>query len=79
MYLYMLYVSYIIYLLYIYVYSGCGVTPEDMQVMFNAYQQISSGVSKTYQGTGLGLHIVRLHVEIMSGMLGTYLLYMPTL
>lgn len=50
--------------------TGCGVQLEDMKVMFNAYKQVSSGVSKTYQGTGLGLHICRLHIDLMGGMLG---------
>jgi len=37
--------------------TGCGVSGNDMKTMFDAYKQLSSGVSKTYQGTGLGLHI----------------------
>jgi light-regulated signal transduction histidine kinase (bacteriophytochrome)/CheY-like chemotaxis protein len=50
--------------------TGCGVSGDDMKVMFNAYKQVSSGVTKTYQGTGLGLHICRTHASLMNGMLG---------
>jgi len=50
--------------------AGCGVSGNDMKTIFDAYKQLSSGVSKTYQGTGLGLHICRLHIELMLGVLG---------
>jgi len=50
--------------------AGCGVSGIDMKTSFDAYKQLSSGVSKTYQGTGLGLHICRLHIELMNGLIG---------
>ena len=50
--------------------TGCGMTNEDLPSIFEAYKQVSSGVTKTYQGTGLGLHIVRLHMDSMKGMIG---------
>jgi len=49
--------------------TGCGVDSEDLASMFEAYRQLSSGVSKTYQGTGLGLHICKLHIDSMHGIL----------
>ena len=49
--------------------TGCGVTGQDMTVMFDAYKQVSSGVTKTYQGTGLGLHICNCHVALLKGVL----------
>ena len=49
--------------------TGCGMTNDDLPSIFEAYKQVSSGVTKTYQGTGLGLHIVRLHIDSMKGMI----------
>ena len=33
--------------------TGCGMTNEDLPSIFEAYKQVSSGVTKTYQGKGL--------------------------
>eukprot|EP01035_Chromulina_nebulosa_P019432 gene19432-25311_t len=47
--------------------SGCGIIESNMSAMFNAYKQLSQGVEKVYQGTGLGLHICRSHIKILNG------------
>ena len=49
--------------------TGCGIPSSDLSSIFDAYKQVSSGVTKTYQGTGLGLHIVKLHIDSMNGMI----------
>lgn len=49
--------------------TGVGVLPEDIPRLVMAYKQISHGASKSYQGTGLGLHICSLHIRAMSGAL----------
>ena len=49
--------------------TSCGVTAEDMTIMFDAYKQLSSGVTKIYQGTGLGLHICHTQVGLLKGVL----------
>jgi len=50
--------------------SGCGVGEHHLTYMFQAYKQLSSGVTKTFQGTGLGLHICSLHVHALGGVVG---------
>jgi len=50
--------------------SGCGINGDDMHTMFDAYKQLSSENSKTFEGTGLGLHICRLHTEQLGGLFG---------
>jgi signal transduction histidine kinase len=49
--------------------TGCGVSINDLKILFNAYQQVSTGVTKTFQGTGLGLHICKSNVEILNGII----------
>lgn len=50
--------------------SGVGVRPSDLPHLVAAYRQISQGASKTYAGTGLGLHICKAYVDVMLGALG---------
>ncbi|CAM9513052.1 unnamed protein product [Sphacelaria rigidula] len=47
--------------------TGCGISRKDLVILFNPYTQVSIGVKKTYQGTGLGLHICLLNVKAMKG------------
>ncbi|VXD15137.1 putative Histidine kinase [Planktothrix serta PCC 8927] len=46
--------------------TGAGVAPEELDTMFDAFVQTSSG-RHSQQGTGLGLPISRRFVELMGG------------
>ncbi|HEY8677915.1 MAG TPA: ATP-binding protein [Candidatus Dormibacteraeota bacterium] len=49
--------------------TGIGVPPEDIERIFESFQQGNSGMSGKYQGTGLGLTISRRLVEMHGGRL----------
>ncbi|BDI19687.1 hypothetical protein ANSO36C_54890 [Nostoc cf. commune SO-36] len=46
--------------------TGCGIAPEEINLLFEAFEQTEIG-RKFQQGTGLGLAISRKYVELMGG------------
>ncbi|ANH99464.1 Signal transduction histidine kinase [Pseudomonas koreensis] len=49
--------------------SGIGISSQSLELMFNAFQQADSSISRRYGGTGLGLPIARTLAERMGGTL----------
>ncbi len=47
--------------------TGIGMIPEDLQRIFNPFEQVESAISRKYQGTGLGLSLTRDFVELHGG------------
>jgi PAS domain S-box-containing protein len=47
--------------------SGIGIKEEDMDKLFMAFQQVDSGITRKYEGTGLGLHICKKITELLNG------------
>lgn len=47
--------------------SGIGIAPEHQQQIFEEFQQVQNEVTHQYQGTGLGLPISKLLVEMHGG------------
>lgn len=47
--------------------SGIGISAEDLDRLFLPFQQIDSTISRMYNGTGLGLSLVKRLVELHGG------------
>jgi light-regulated signal transduction histidine kinase (bacteriophytochrome)/ActR/RegA family two-component response regulator len=47
--------------------TGIGIAQEDMSKLFQSFVQIDSSLSRQYNGTGLGLALVRRLVEAQNG------------
>jgi signal transduction histidine kinase len=50
--------------------SGIGIKPEDINKLFNTFQQLDSSATKKFGGTGLGLALVKRIVEMQGGEVG---------
>ncbi|MCL2809747.1 MAG: ATP-binding protein [Treponema sp.] len=47
--------------------TGIGMTPDQMEKIFDPFTQADSGTTRVYGGTGLGLAITKSIVEMMGG------------
>ncbi|HEY9191879.1 MAG TPA: response regulator [Methyloversatilis sp.] len=50
--------------------TGIGMTPEQQERVFEAFEQADSSTSRRYQGTGLGLTITKRIAQLMGGETG---------
>jgi CheY-like chemotaxis protein len=47
--------------------SGIGISPEGLEHLFKPFSQIDSGLSRKFEGTGLGLAMVKALAELHGG------------
>ncbi len=47
--------------------TGIGISEEKQSLIFEAFRQVSEGMNRLYQGTGLGLSVTKKFVELMDG------------
>lgn len=47
--------------------SGIGISPEFLPKIFNSFEQESSGMTRSYEGSGLGLSISKKYIELLGG------------
>lgn len=47
--------------------TGIGIHPSNQSTIFEEFRQASEGLSRNYEGTGLGLTIVKKYTELLGG------------
>ncbi len=47
--------------------SGIGISPEGLEHLFKPFSQIDSGLARKFEGTGLGLAMVKILAELHGG------------
>ena len=47
--------------------TGIGIAPEDLERIFNTFEQVESSAARQFDGTGLGLALSRRLVELHGG------------
>ncbi len=49
--------------------NGIGISKENLPTIFDVFQQVDSSVTRSYEGTGLGLALVKQFIELHKGFL----------
>ena len=49
--------------------SGVGINPSELERIFDRFYQVHNTQSNNYQGTGIGLHLTRLLVQLHHGII----------
>ena len=66
--------------------TGTGIAEDDLDKIFQPFEQVDNSLAKQHQGTGLGLSLVRSLVELQGGMItvestlgegSTFKVYLP--
>jgi CheY-like chemotaxis protein/two-component sensor histidine kinase len=47
--------------------TGIGIPPDRLEIIFDSFRQVESGLARGYPGLGLGLAVVRKLVSLMNG------------
>lgn len=47
--------------------TGIGISKDNQKVIFNEFRQVSEGISRTYEGAGLGLTLAKRMIDLMDG------------
>jgi len=49
--------------------TGIGINKKDFALIFEEFRQVSEGLSRSFEGTGLGLTLAKKYVELMHGVI----------
>ncbi|MFZ1517250.1 MAG: PAS domain S-box protein [Ignavibacteriaceae bacterium] len=47
--------------------TGIGIPADKLKVVFDEFRQVSEGIGRNFEGTGLGLTLTKKYVELMGG------------
>lgn len=47
--------------------TGIGIPKDKQEIIFDEFRQVSEGLSRRHQGTGLGLTITKKYIEMLNG------------
>jgi len=47
--------------------TGIGISPENLDIIFDEFRQVSEGYNREFEGTGLGLSICKRYVDVLEG------------
>ena len=66
--------------------TGIGISPDDQEIIFEEFRQVAEGISRPFEGTGLGLSLTKKYLSLLNGIISlksvsgsgsTFYIYLP--